>query len=126
MPLSEHEQRILAELEDSLTQQDPSFAKSVRETDVFTYSARRVRRGLAGFIIGLVILLAFFSSSVPLGFLGIVVMFVSAVVVERHARKFGRASWHDFTRSLRPDADATADGQVRRLRDYLRKRHSSQ
>ena len=39
MPLSEHEQRILAELEESLSKQDPRFAKNVRETNVCAIKA---------------------------------------------------------------------------------------
>jgi len=48
--LSEHEQRILAELEESLSKQDPRFAKNVRETNVYSHGGRRVRWGIAGFI----------------------------------------------------------------------------
>ena len=48
MPLSEHEQRILAELEESLSKQDPRFAKNVRETNIYSHSGRRVRWGVAG------------------------------------------------------------------------------
>ena len=57
MPLSEHEQRILAELEESLSKQDPRFAKNVRETNVYSHGGRRVRWGVAGFVVGLLILI---------------------------------------------------------------------
>ena len=67
MPLSEHEQRILAELEESLSKQDPRFAKNVRETNVYSHGGRRVRWGIAGFIAGLVILILCFSTLGPLG-----------------------------------------------------------
>ena len=67
MPLSEHEQRILAELEESLSKQDPRFAKNVRETNIYSHSGRRVRWGVAGFIVGLAVLILFFSDSVLLG-----------------------------------------------------------
>ena len=43
MPLSEHEQKILAELEESLSKQDPRFAKNVRDTNVYSHGTRRVR-----------------------------------------------------------------------------------
>ncbi len=48
MPLSEHEQRILAELEESLSKEDPRFAKNVRETNIYSHSGRRVRWGDGG------------------------------------------------------------------------------
>jgi len=56
MPLSEHEQKILAELEESLSKQDPRFAKNVRETNVYSHGGRRVRWGILGFVV------AFWSS----------------------------------------------------------------
>ena len=100
MPLSEHEQRILAELEDSLSKQDPRFAKSVRETNVYSHGGRRVRWGILGFVAGPrdpdpLLLVA----ASPLGLVGVALMFVSAVVIERNARLLGRASWQDITRS---------------------------
>ena len=38
MPLSEHEQRILSELEESLSQQDPTFADRVANETVYRLS----------------------------------------------------------------------------------------
>ncbi len=120
MPLSEHEQRILAELEDSLAKQDPRFAKSVRQTNVYSHGGRRVRWGIFGFLAGLTILILFFSRSVPLGLVGVALMFVSAIVIERNARLLGRASWQDITRSAQgDDAPATSGPRARSLRDWL-------
>jgi len=47
-------------LEESLSKQDPRFAKNVRETNVYSHGGRRVRWGIAGFIAGLVILILCF------------------------------------------------------------------
>ena len=44
MPLSEHEQKILAELEESLSKQDPRFAKNVRETNVYSHGGDVYKR----------------------------------------------------------------------------------
>jgi Protein of unknown function (DUF3040) len=128
MPLSEHEQRILAELEESLSKQDPRFAKSVRETNVYSHSGRRVRWGIAGFVAGLIILVLCFSHSVLLGLAGVALMFISAVVVERNARLLGRASWQDITRSGQgDDAQANYGPRTSSLRDWLsRHRHKSE
>ncbi len=120
MPLSEHEQRILAELEESLSKQDPRFAKNVRETNIYSHSGRRVRWGIVGFLAGLVMLILCFSSSVLLGLIGVALMFVSAVVVERNARLLGRASWQDITRSGQgDDARANYGPRTSSLRDWL-------
>jgi len=128
VPLSEHEQRILAELEDSLSKQDPRFAKSVRETNVYSHGGRRVRWGIAGFVAGLVILVLFFSDSIVLGLIGVALMFVSAVVVERNARLLGRASWQDLTRSAQgDDSHANYGPRTSSLRDWLsRQRRKSE
>jgi len=128
MPLSDHEQRILAELEESLSMQDPRFAKNVRETNIYSHSGRRVRWGVAGFLAGLIILVLFFSYSILLGLVGVALMFISAVVVERNARLLGRASWQDITRSGQgDDARATYGPRTSSLRDWLsRHRHKSE
>jgi hypothetical protein len=124
MPLSEHEQRILAELEESLSKEDPRFAKNVRETTVYSHSGRRVRWGAAGFVAGLLILVFTFSTSIPLGMVGVAIMFASAVLIERNARRLGRASWDDFTRNLRHEAEPRPSLEDRRnsLRDWLERR----
>ncbi|MFI5036134.1 MAG: DUF3040 domain-containing protein [Acidimicrobiales bacterium] len=120
MPLSEHEQRILAELEDSLSKQDPRFAKSVRETNVYSHGGRRVRWGVLGFVAGLTLLVLTFSRSVAIGLVGVALMFVSAVVIERNARLLGRASWQDLTRSAHgDDTPANVGPRTRSLRDWL-------
>lgn len=119
MPLSEHEQRILAELEESLSKHDPSFVKSVRETTVAHHASRRIRWGVAGFLAGLVVLVLFFSHSIVVGLLGVALMFVSAVLVERNARQLGRSPWADPA----GPGDGAAGGRT--LRDWLsRRRHS--
>ena len=128
MPLSEHEQRILAQLEESLSKQDPRFAKSVRETNVYSHGGRRVRWGIAVFMVGLLILVLFFSRSIALGLVGVALMFVSAVIVERNARLLGRASWQDLTRTPQgDDAHANYGPRTSSLRDWLsRQRRKSE
>lgn len=99
MPLSEHEQKILAELEESLTKQDPHFVKSVRDTNIYSHGLRRVRWGVLGFVIGLALLLTFLTSEMPIALVGVAVMFASAIVIERSARLMGRAGWRDLSRN---------------------------
>lgn len=92
MALSEHEQQVLEELEEGLAQQDPSFARRVRSTrSAFLYSRRALGCSVIGFVAGVVVMLAFFTSSVGLGFLGAVMMVLSADVfwniLERRRRR---------------------------------------
>jgi hypothetical protein len=92
MPLSEHEQKILLDLEESLSQQDPRFAKSVSQSNPLVYARRRVRGGVAGLIVGLAILMVFFTQSVLWGLVGVVVMLLSSLVVARNAELMGASS----------------------------------
>ncbi len=101
MPLSEHEQRILAELEESLVREDPQFAERVRTKTVYRHAGRRCKWSVLGFFAGVAVLVAFYSQSVALGLLGVALMFSSAVVFERNLRRLGKASWHDLTRPHR-------------------------
>jgi hypothetical protein len=127
MPLSDHEQKILAELEESLSKADPRFAKSVRETNVYSHSLRQVRWAVLGFLVGLVVLIAFFAQYIAVGVAGVALMFVSAVVIERNLRRIGRASWRDITRPSTGDDSFRLGGPLQRLRDSLAKfRHRSQ
>ena len=96
MPLSDHEQRILAELEESLVRQDPEFAERVRSETVYRHAGRYCKWAAVTFVLGVVILVAFYSKSVLAGFLGVVIMFASAVWFERNLRRMGKAGWHDI------------------------------
>jgi hypothetical protein len=126
VPLSEHEQRILAELEDSLVRQDPHFAERVRSETVYRHAGRHCKWAAVGFVAGLAFLVAFYSESIFLGLIGVAVMFVSAVVFERNLRHMGKAGWHDLTRSLHEDEPSGADGGIENAvhgaRDWVRSR----
>ena len=60
MPLSEHEQRILEEIEKNLYQEDPGFARGVRRSTPRLQESRRARVGLLVFIAGFALLIGFF------------------------------------------------------------------
>lgn len=127
MPLSEHEQRILAELEESLVRHDPQFAERVRTETVYRHAGRYCKWSALGFVVGLGILVAFYSASVAAGLVGVALMFGSAVVFERNLRRMGKAGWHDFTRRARhgdPSVEDTKGGgiehAVQGTRDWLR------
>lgn len=123
MPLSEHEQRILAELEESLVRQDPQFAERVRTKTVYRHAGRQCKWAALGFIAGLAVLVGFYSESVVLGLVGVALMFGSAVVFERNLRRLGKASWHDFTRSRRSGEQPVGiEHALHGTRDWLRSR----
>jgi hypothetical protein len=53
VPLSEHEQRVLEQIERSLYADDPKFAATVRGIDPHTRQRRRYARAIVGALIGL-------------------------------------------------------------------------
>jgi len=86
MPLSDHEQRMLDEIESALYAEDPKFASSVRGGALRTPTTRRRVQGMALFVIGLVMLVSgipFYATVNPgfliLSVLGFVVMFGGVV-----------------------------------------------
>ena len=126
MPLSEHEQRILAELEESLSKQDPNFADRVANESVYRHAGRQCKWAALGFVIGLVGLILLYPTSVPLGLASVGVMFVSAVLFERNLRVMGKAGWHDVTRSLHEEepsgASSGIENAVHEAKDWFRTR----
>ena len=58
MPLSDHEQRMLDQIESALYAEDPKFASSVRGGNLRAPSARRRLQGVALFVIGLAMLVS--------------------------------------------------------------------
>jgi hypothetical protein len=127
VPLSDHEQRILAELEESLVRQDPEFAERVRSETVYRHAGRYCKWAAVSFVLGVVVLVAFYSKSVVAGFLGVVIMFASAVWFERNLRRMGRAGWHDLTRNKNGEkksgnGSTGVEGALNEARDWFRSR----
>jgi hypothetical protein len=58
VPLSEHEQRQLEQIEQALRTDDPRFADAVRATDPRVHYKRRIIEAALGFVIGVGLLLA--------------------------------------------------------------------
>lgn len=58
MPLSEHEQRMLEQIESALYAEDPKFAHAVRSTNPQVHYKRRIVKAAFGFIVGVSALMA--------------------------------------------------------------------
>jgi len=75
VPLSEHEQRQLDQIERALYAEDPKFAQAVRAKDPRVHYKRRVVEAAIGFLLGVGLLLAGVVSKYTLiGVAGFVVM----------------------------------------------------
>lgn len=57
MPLSDHEQRMLDQIESALYAEDPKFASSVRGGNLRAPTARRRLQGAVLFVVGLALLI---------------------------------------------------------------------
>src|SRR5580692_1722260 len=79
VPLSDHEQRILAELEESLNREDPEFADKVRNETLYRHSGRQARWAAFGFVLGLILTVWLFVTSLWLALVGVAIMFASAI-----------------------------------------------
>lgn len=81
MPLSEHEQRLLDQIERALYAEDPKFASTVRSTDLRTHMRRRLRRAGLLFSVGFItMLVGVISNLIPVGVIGFVLMLLSMVI----------------------------------------------
>ncbi len=78
MPLSEHEERILAEIERQLEHDDPRFVSRARRTRR-PGGPRRLRFALAAFVLGFLCLLGLVLH-IAFGFVGFTLMFGAVVV----------------------------------------------
>src|SRR5258708_31283714 len=58
MPLSDHEQRLLDQIERALYAEDPKFAHAVRSTDPQVHYKRRIVKAALGFVLGVCALMA--------------------------------------------------------------------
>lgn len=89
MPLSDHEQRILEEIERRLAEDDPRLVEAVERTSLYTHLARRIRWGTLAFLAGFVMLMLF-SVSLWIAAVGFAVMLGSALLVYRYVKQMGR------------------------------------
>ncbi|KUN39241.1 DUF3040 domain-containing protein [Streptomyces longwoodensis] len=88
MPLSEHEQRMLEQMERALYAEDPKFASALEGSGLRTYTRRRVYQAVAGFLVGIALLMAgMVAQQVWLSVVGFLVMLGCAVLAVTGWRK---------------------------------------
>lgn len=99
MPLSEHEQRLLEQIERALYAEDPKFVSTVRGGRLRRSTRRRRVQGIALFVVGLVLLVVgvavpqlWLASSFPvLSVVGFLVMLGGAVLAVTSVGSGGQA-----------------------------------
>jgi hypothetical protein len=90
VPLSEHEQRLLDQIERALYQEDPKFASTVRQTDLRTHMKRRLRRAAVVFVVGFALLLAGLTTHTLVGIAGFAVMVLALVMAMTAWKRMGQ------------------------------------
>lgn len=79
MPLDDHEQKILAEIERQLSAEDPGLVRKVQ--NIAKPSATRTRWALLGVVAGLAIVIFFFADNTLLALVGFGILVGSATVL---------------------------------------------
>jgi len=130
MPLSDHEQRMLDQIESALYAEDPKFASSVRGGTFRAPSTRRRIQGAALFVAGLAMLVtgvalkATMIGSFPiLSVIGFLVMFggvVFAVTGQRASKASGRLPSSGGQRQRR--GKGSSGSFTSRMEDRFRRR----
>jgi Protein of unknown function (DUF3040) len=99
MPLSEHEQRLLDQIERELYAEDPKFASTVRGARLRRPVRRRRIQGIALFVVGVALLVvgvmvrALWVAEIPLASVfGFLVMFFGVAVAVMSGRHSGGAA----------------------------------
>ena len=90
MPLSEHEQHLLEQMEQAMYAEDPKFASAMRGRTPKARQRRRLLLGCVGVLVGLVlVVLGVTNSVIWLSVLGFVLMLTGAAFAATPERKPG-------------------------------------
>jgi positive regulator of sigma E activity len=115
MPLSDHEQRILDDIERRLSEDDPRLVNTAKKTSLTTHLLRRIRWGLVVFLLGFALLLLFVLN-IWAAVVGFALMLASALLVYHYLRRMGR----DHIR-IEPTGRPSIAGALARLAERMRR-----
>ncbi len=112
MPLSEHEQRMLEAMEQALYAEDPKFASAMRGSAARARYRKRALFAVAGFVIGIVLLMSgVIVKVIPMSVGGFVVMLACAFIAVTSWR---RGSTQDGTEAAAPGGAPAAPAAKQR------------
>jgi hypothetical protein len=122
VPLSEDEQRILLEIEQRLTEEDPDLVREVASTTVYTHALRNLKLATVLFVVGVVAMILLLGTHPILAFGGFLIMLAAALVFERNARRLGKAGMQQITQNFRGGSVREYFGATgQRMRDRMRR-----
>ena len=99
-----------------------SSPRSVSQTTIYRHAFRNIKWGVLLFLGGVVMLLFTLSVHFLLAFVGVLIMLVALMFIERNARKLGRAGMEQMTKSMRARGVRDAFGNAgQRMRDRFKR-----
>ncbi|MCO5996639.1 DUF3040 domain-containing protein [Actinoallomurus rhizosphaericola] len=126
MPLSDHEQRMLDQIERALYAEDPKFASAVRSTDPQVHYRRRIWKAAIGSALGLFVVLAgVIVNTMPIS----IVISVAGFLLMVTCCAWGLTSWKrmngvaEAPRRRGRRQKAASGGFMERLEERWRRRH---
>jgi len=126
VPLSEHEQRQLDQIERALYAEDPKFAQAVRARDPRVHYKRRVIEAAIGFLLGVGLLMAgVVSKYIWIGVAGFVVMLACSMwALTSYRHMTGITTGRGLSKERRPakGSKAPSQGVMERLEERWRRR----
>ena len=126
MPLSEHEQRLLEQMERALYAEDPKFATSLREASGRRGNRRRVALGVLALLAGLALLVTGVAVAQEIvGVLGFVLMLLGASFAIRALRAPAPEAAEQAAAQA-PQAKKQSGGFMNRVEDRWNRRRESE
>ncbi|TGA92669.1 DUF3040 domain-containing protein [Streptomyces sp. MZ04] len=120
MPLSEHEQRMLEQMERALYAEDPKFATALEGSGLRTYTRRRVYQAVAGFLVGIALLMAgMVAQQIWVSVVGFLVMLGCAVLAVTGWRKAPKPGEQPAAGAATAPGGAPARRQTRQRRSMM-------
>ncbi|MBA0050319.1 DUF3040 domain-containing protein [Streptomyces sp. AJS327] len=115
MPLSEHEQRMLEQMERALYAEDPKFATALEGSELRRYTRKRLYQAAAGFLVGITLLMAgMVAQQIWVSVVGFLVMLGCAVLAVTGWRKVPKAGEQQTEGGSGESGGGSGDTRARR------------
>lgn len=109
MPLSNDEEKILAQIEAGIRKTDPNLAQQVEQTTIYSYSGRKIALTVFGIVLLLAIIVFTFSGDFWIvSFVAFGVMVLVGISLVEHIVKIGKAGVDDAKKQAQKISPSTS------------------
>jgi F0F1-type ATP synthase assembly protein I len=123
VPLSEHEQRLLEQIEQALYAEDPKFASSVRSARPRNRTRTLLAASVVGVLVGLaVVMVGLTKNLIPLGVIGFVLIVGSCVAAASALRGPRQTGPISLSGRNNPSNHQKTNGLRTKMEDRMRRR----